>query len=81
MTIPPKRKSTMRPTQLALFQAAKVGNISLMRELVNAGANLFSLDEGGKTVISYAYQANPEGIIEFLKELDIDLELEINKNK
>jgi ankyrin repeat protein len=49
------------PLQQALFQAAKVGHIQLMRELIIAGANFFAIDEENHTVLSYAYQADPEG--------------------
>lgn len=57
------------PFQEALFKAAKVGNIKLMRELIKASASPFVLDEEERNAISYALAANPEETIELLAEL------------
>jgi ankyrin repeat protein len=60
------------PLQQALFQAAKVGHIDLMRELIIAGANFFDIDEENHTVLSYTYKANPEGTLALLTNLKLD---------
>jgi anti-sigma regulatory factor (Ser/Thr protein kinase) len=43
-----------------------------MRELIIAGANFFAIDEENRTVLSYAYQADPEGTISLLTNLKLD---------
>jgi ankyrin repeat protein len=68
MLIQPKQD----PLQRALFQAAKVGHIQLMRELIIAGANFFAIDEENHTVLSYAYKADPEGTIALIASLKLD---------
>jgi ankyrin repeat protein len=45
---------TQNLLQKALFQAAKAGNIELMREFITAGANPFELDEKGNNALFYA---------------------------
>lgn len=60
-----------RPLQHALFKAAKVGNLNLMRELIEAGADPFASDENGITIISYAYIAAPEATKTLLQELEL----------
>lgn len=45
--------------QTALFKAAKVSNIKLMREFIEAGADPFALDKFGRDVIFYAAKQNP----------------------
>ena len=45
--------------QQALFQAAKVGHIQLMRELIIAGADPFMPDAAGHSAISYATKSDP----------------------
>lgn len=57
------------PFQEALLKAAKVGNIKLMRELIKAGASLFTPDEEERNALSYALAANPEETIKLLEEL------------
>lgn len=42
------------PLQQALVKAAKVGNIGLMREFVEIGADPFALDERNRCAIQYA---------------------------
>lgn len=42
------------PLQQALFKAAKVGNIYLMKEFIATGANPFKLDEEEHDAIFYA---------------------------
>jgi ankyrin repeat protein len=63
---------TQDPLQKALFKAAKVGHIQLMRELIIAGASFFAIDEENHTVLSYAYQADPEGTIALITSLKLD---------
>jgi ankyrin repeat protein len=65
-------QSNQDPLQEALFKAAKVGNIKLMRELIIAGANFFAIDEENHTVLSYAYSADPEGTIALITNLKLD---------
>ena len=48
-----------KPLQQALWQAAKVGHLSLMQELIAAGADPFIHDEHGRNAISYAAAADP----------------------
>ena len=48
------------PLQFALFKAAQAGNISLMRELILAGANPFLLDADSQSAIMYARKLEPE---------------------
>jgi ankyrin repeat protein len=65
-------KSNQDPLQEALFKAAKVGHIQLMRELIIAGANFFAIDEENHTVLSYAYKSDPEGTIALITSLKLD---------
>jgi ankyrin repeat protein len=65
-------QSNQDPLQEALFKAAKVGHIQLMRELIIAGANFFAIDEENHTVLSYAYSADPEGTIALITSLKLD---------
>jgi ankyrin repeat protein len=51
--------SNQDPLQQALFKAAKVGHIKLMRELIIAGADPFISDEKGHSAISYATKSDP----------------------
>ncbi len=44
--------------QYALFQAAKVGNVKLMREFIVAGADPFAWDENNRNAIFYARKQN-----------------------
>ncbi len=62
--------SNQEQLQYALFQAAKVGHIKLMRELIFVGANPFKPDEQNRSAIVYAHMANPEELVGLLKELD-----------
>jgi ankyrin repeat protein len=72
MSIQSNQNPGQDPLQRALFQAAKVGHIQLMRELIIAGANFFAIDEENHTVLSYAYQADPEGTIALITSLKLD---------
>lgn len=58
------------PLQYALFQAAKVGNFNLMRELIKAGANPFSIDESGRSALSYAVVQDREATAALFSELN-----------
>lgn len=49
--------STLNPLQQALFKAAKVGHIVLMREFVEAGADPLAPDEDNRCAIQYAQYA------------------------
>jgi len=53
--------------QKALFKAAKVGHIKLMRELIEIGANPFALDEDNHNSFFYAQLQAPEETAELLK--------------
>jgi ankyrin repeat protein len=55
--------------QKALLQAAKVGHIKLMRELINTGANPFICDDDGRNAISYAMQHDPDSTFALVSEL------------
>lgn len=46
------------PLQFALFKAAKIGNIKLMREFIEAGADPFLLDIENCNAITYAMKSN-----------------------
>lgn len=48
---------TQSPLQQALFKAAKVGHIRLMKEFAEAGADPFALDEYNRCAIQYAQYA------------------------
>jgi ankyrin repeat protein len=54
--------------QKALIQAAKGGNIELMKEFVEAGANPFEPDEKGHNAIFYANLEDPIKTGSFLLE-------------
>jgi ankyrin repeat protein len=58
------------PLQQALFKAAKVGHIKLMKELIQAGADPYARDEINSNALDYAYRQNPEELKEFLEWLD-----------
>lgn len=61
--------------QPALWQAAKVGHIKLMRELIAKGANPFIPDKHGRNAISYAIIADPKAgswLIDLLMATDQD---------
>lgn len=62
-------KSTQDPLQQALFKAAKVGHIELMREFIEAGADPFALDENNRSAIQYAIDSDSSHPTNFLKEL------------
>lgn len=62
--------SNEQPLQKALFQAAKIGNINLIRDFIKAGADPFIHDEAGRNAISYAIAANPAGATALIMELD-----------
>jgi len=51
--------STGSLLQKALFQAAKAGNIDLMREFIAVGADPFELDAKGHNAIFYAMESDP----------------------
>jgi ankyrin repeat protein len=72
MSIQSNQNPGQDPLQRALFQAAKVGHIQLMRELIAAGANFFDIDEKGHTVLSYAYKADSEGTVDLITSLKLD---------
>lgn len=55
--------------QKALFQAAKVGHINLMREFITAGADPFEPDERKHDAIFYAGLEDPENTAALLWEL------------
>jgi len=55
--------------QEALFKAAKVGHIKLMRELIEAGANPFALNEDDHNAFFYAEQQACEETAALLREL------------
>lgn len=61
---------TQNLLQKALFQAAKVGHIKLMREFIAAGANPFELDEKEHNAIFYADLADPENTAALLLALE-----------
>jgi len=46
------------PLQFALFKAAKIGNIKLMREFIETGADPFLLDTENCNAITYAMKSN-----------------------
>ncbi|NDA90329.1 MAG: hypothetical protein EBY20_05425 [Alphaproteobacteria bacterium] len=46
------------PLQFALFKAAKIGNIKLMREFIETGADPFLLDTENCNAITYAMNSN-----------------------
>ena len=46
------------PLQFALFKAAKIGNIKLMREFIETGADPFLLDTENCNAITYAMKNN-----------------------
>jgi hypothetical protein len=46
------------PLQFALFKAAKIGSIKLMREFIEAGADPFLLDTENCNAITYAMKSN-----------------------
>lgn len=46
------------PLQFALFKAAKIGNIKLMREFIEAGADPFLLDTENCNAITYVMKSN-----------------------
>lgn len=55
--------------QIAMFQAAKSGNIKLVRELIKAGANLFEQDITERNALSYAMAANLGDTVKLVAEL------------
>lgn len=57
------------PFQEALFKAAKVGNVKLMRELIKAGANPFASDKEERNAISYALASNLAETVKLLETL------------
>ena len=46
------------PLQFALFKAAKIANIKLMQEFIEAGADPFLLDTENCNAITYAMKSN-----------------------
>lgn len=75
-----KADQPYNPYQEALFKAAKVGNIKLVREFMQAGGNLFMPDDGGRNALSYAFAANCEETTKLLEELfPVTLETEEEK--
>ena len=56
--------------QQALFQAAKVGNINLIRELIIAGANPFITDDADRNAIYYMNRYDPVKTDTLLLELE-----------
>ena len=58
------------PLQQALFKAAKAGNIALMRELIDAGANPYAHDELQRSALSYLMEQNFDALKDLLIELD-----------
>ena len=56
--------------QNALFKAAKVGEIDLMRELIKVGADPFDVDKNNHNVFFYAMRENPEEAAVLLEELN-----------
>jgi ankyrin repeat protein len=57
--------------QKALFQAAKAGNIELMKEFVEAGADPFEPDERGNNAIFYANLEDSANTAALLLELQV----------
>jgi ankyrin repeat protein len=55
--------------QKALFQAAKAGNVSLMREFIAVGADPFEPDREGHNSIFYADLEAPKETAALLLEL------------
>lgn len=66
--------STKDLLQKALFQAAKVGNINLMREFIAVGADLFELDSEGYNAIFYAMESDPIKTGALLVDLMIEID-------
>lgn len=62
--------------QKALFQAAKVGHIKLMRELIEEGASPFALDEDNHNAFFYAQLQDAASAAELLEELKREKEVE-----
>ena len=58
------------PLQIALFKAARIGNINLVQELIEAGANPFMLDEENRNAIFYATRNDPTKTDKMLMELE-----------
>jgi ankyrin repeat protein len=58
------------PIQRALFQAAKIGNINLVREFIALGANPFLPDADDRNALSYAIAANPEEASSLIMEMN-----------
>jgi ankyrin repeat protein len=63
-------QSNQNPLQQALFKAAKAGNIVLMRELIDAGANPYVHDELQRSALSYLMEQNFDALKDLLIELD-----------
>lgn len=61
--------STNNQLQYALFQAAKVGNIKLMREFIAADGDPFALDKENNNAIFYAKIQDPVKTEALLLEL------------
>jgi ankyrin repeat protein len=65
-----KIQSNQSPLQQALLKAAKAGNIALMRELIDAGANPYANDELQRSALSYLMEQNFDALKDLLIELD-----------
>lgn len=57
-----KTAQTYSPRQEALFKTAKVGDISSMKQFIEAGADPYMPDEQGLNAVFYATLAAPEKI-------------------
>jgi ankyrin repeat protein len=63
--------STEGLLQKALFQAAKAGNINLMREFIAVGADPFEPDTEGYNAIFYAMKSDPVKTGSLLVDLNL----------
>ena len=61
--------TTTPQLQFALFKAAKVGHIKLMREFIEFGADPFASDENNHDAFFYARQEAPLEAATLFKEL------------
>ena len=58
------------PLQTALFKAAKIGHINLMKEFIEVGADPFAPDNSGRSAIFYAMDREITTIADLLSQLD-----------
>ena len=69
-------KSTAKTT--SLWDAARTGNISMLKQLLDKGMDVNAKDEGGGTALSLATLAGHTEAMEFLIEKDADVNLSGN---